>query len=249
MLKEHNGHGNGHEAAGPNNFTEASRDFARPAHREKRKKKDGGHTPTSARNHNQKVLFGALRSCSLIICRGPAGTGKTRVACAAAVDALTDGDVDRIILCRPAVEAGEKLGFLPGTQEEKLAPYLRPLYDELDEIMGTKQVKSHIDRGVIEIAPIGHMRGRTLKHAFVLIDEAQNCTYGQLKMLATRLGEGSTMVFAGDPSQNDLPDGQSGFEELARRLKPLIDEDITIVELENRDIVRHPVVKKIAPHL
>ena len=141
---------------------------------------------------------------------GPAGTGKTYLAIAKAVEALEAGKVSRIVLSRPAVEAGESLGFLPGDLQEKLAPYLRPLYDALTERLGTKRLKALLAEGTIEIAPVAYMRGRTLNDCFVVIDEAQNCTYGQLKMLLTRLGWRSTMVLTGDPDQTDLLPGHVG---------------------------------------
>jgi phosphate starvation-inducible PhoH-like protein len=143
-------------------------------------------------------------------------------------------------LSRPAVEAGESLGFLPGDLNEKLAPYLRPLYDALTERLGTKRLKALLAEGVIEIAPVAYMRGRTLSECFVVIDEAQNCTYGQIKMLLTRLGWRSTMVLTGDPDQTDLLPGMSGLSDIARRLEPIA--EVPVVRLTEGDIVRHPLV-------
>src|ERR1700758_1774577 len=152
----------------------------------------------------QTQLLHAIDEHNLVLALGPAGTGKTYLAIAKAVEALEAGKVGRIVLSRPAVEAGESLGFLPGDMNEKLAPYLRPLYDALTERLGTKRLKTMLAEGTIEIAPVAYMRGRTLSECFVVIDEAQNCTYGQIKMLLTRLGWRSTMVLTGDPDQTDL---------------------------------------------
>ena len=189
---------------------------------------------------NQRALLGAMKEKSLTLALGPAGTGKTYLAIASAVEALEEGRVARIVLSRPAVEAGESLGFLPGDLHEKLAPYLRPLYDALNERIGGKRVKQLTTEGAIEIAPIAFMRGRTLNNAFIVIDEAQNCTYGQIKMLLTRLGWHSTMVVTGDPDQTDLLEGMSGLRDIAGRLEVL--HDIAVVRLSDRDIVRHPLV-------
>lgn len=191
-------------------------------------------------NANQSLLLEAMGRNNMVIAAGPAGTGKTYLAITAAVDALDAGRVDRIILSRPAVEAGETLGFLPGDLQEKMAPYLRPLYDALNDRMGGKQLKEHIADGTIEIAPIGFMRGRTLNNAFVVIDEAQNCTYMQLKMLLTRLGWHSTMVLTGDPDQSDLMEGMSGLAEIAKRLEVV--SGVAVVRLTQHDVVRHPLV-------
>jgi len=177
---------------------------------------------------------------NLTIALGPAGTGKTYLAVSAAVTALEAGEVGRIVLTRPAVEAGESLGYLPGDINDKLAPYLRPLNDALNERLGGKRVKQLMIEGAIEIAPIAYMRGRTLNNAFIVIDEAQNCTYGQIKMLLTRLGWHSTMVVTGDPDQSDLLDGLSGLADIARRLEPIA--EIAVIRLGDRDIVRHPLV-------
>ena len=188
----------------------------------------------------QRALMAAIERHSLTLALGPAGTGKTYLAITAAVEALEAGKVGRIVLTRPAIEAGESLGFLPGDLHEKLAPYLRPLYDALNERIGGKRLRQLMTEGAIEIAPVAYMRGRTLNNAFVVIDEAQNCTYGQIKMLLTRLGWHSTMILTGDPDQSDLLDGLSGFADIARRLEVV--PEIAVVRLSDRDIVRHPLV-------
>jgi phosphate starvation-inducible protein PhoH and related proteins len=191
-------------------------------------------------NANQAMLWEAMAKHHLVVAAGPAGTGKTYLAISAAVEALEAGRVDRIILARPAIEAGESIGYLPGDIQEKMAPYLRPLYDALNDRMGGKRLKQCMVDGSIEIATIGHMRGRTLNNAFVVIDEAQNCTYNQIKMLLTRLGWHSTMVLTGDPDQSDLLEGMSGFPDIARRLEQV--SGIAVVRLTDKDIVRHPLV-------
>ncbi|HMD66590.1 MAG TPA: PhoH family protein [Stellaceae bacterium] len=188
----------------------------------------------------QRRLMAAIERYHLTIAVGPAGTGKTYLAVSVAVAALEAGEVGRIVLTRPAVEAGERLGYLPGDIGEKLAPYLRPLNDALNERLGGRRVKQLMTEGAIEIAPIAYMRGRTLNNAFIVIDEAQNCTYGQIKMMLTRLGWHSTMVVTGDPDQSDLLDGLSGLAEIARRLDPIA--EIAVVRLGDGDIVRHPLV-------
>lgn len=189
---------------------------------------------------NQRVLMEAISRHNLTLALGPAGTGKTYLAVAAAVEAFEGGQVGRIILSRPAVEAGESLGYLPGDLQEKLAPYLRPLYDALNDRLGGKRLRALLSDGSIEIAPVAYMRGRTLNNAFIVVDEAQNCTYGQIKMLLTRLGWHSTMVVTGDPDQSDLLPGLSGLSDVARRLEPV--PDIAVVHLDQRDVVRHPLV-------
>lgn len=191
-------------------------------------------------NANQAALMSAMAAHNLVVAVGPAGTGKTYLAITAAVEALEAGKVDRIILSRPAIEAGETIGFLPGDLEEKMAPYLRPLYDALNDRLGSKRLKQLMHDGMIEIAPIGFMRGRTLNNAFVVIDEAQNCTYTQIKMLLTRLGWHSTMVLTGDPDQTDLLEGMSGLADIARRLEAV--SGIAVVRLTDHDVVRHPLV-------
>lgn len=195
------------------------------------------------RSDGQAELMQAIKDHSLTLAIGPAGTGKTYLAIASAVQALEKGEVERIILSRPAMEAGESLGFLPGDMHEKMAPYLRPLYDSLGDRLGGKRVRQMLDDGTIEIAPVGFMRGRTLNNAFVVIDEAQNCTYGQLKMLMSRLGWHSTMVITGDPDQSDLLEGISGLADISRRLEPI--KNIAVVRLNQGDIVRHPLVAEM----
>jgi phosphate starvation-inducible PhoH-like protein len=192
------------------------------------------------RSDGQAALIKAIEEYSLTLAIGPAGTGKTYLAIAKAADALEKGQIERIILSRPAMEAGESLGYLPGDMQEKMAPYLRPLYDSLGDRMGGKKVRQYLEDGTIEIAPIGFMRGRTLNNAFVVIDEAQNCTYGQLKMILSRLGWHSTMVVTGDPEQSDLLDGMSGLSDISRRLEAL--PNIAVCRLNEGDIVRHPLV-------
>jgi phosphate starvation-inducible PhoH-like protein len=196
------------------------------------------------RTLNQRAYVEAIRGRDLVFGTGPAGTGKTYLAVAAAAAALTGGEVDRIILSRPAVEAGERLGFLPGDMKEKVDPYLRPLYDALYDVMPGNQVQKDIAEGTIEIAPLAFMRGRTLAHAFVILDEAQNTTPLQMKMFLTRLGEGSRMVVTGDPSQVDLPPNvTSGLIEATAILKGV--EGVAHIAFGTADIVRHPLVSRI----
>ncbi len=192
------------------------------------------------RSDNQRQLMEAIEAKPLTLALGPAGTGKTYLAIACAVTKLEAGKIDRIILSRPAIEAGEALGYLPGTMEEKMSPYLRPLYDALSDRMGGKRLRQYLSDGTIEIAPIAYMRGRTLNNSFVVIDEAQNCTYGQIKMLLTRLGWHSHMVITGDPDQTDLLPGMSGLMDIAKRLETVSDAEI--VRLGPQDVVRHPLV-------
>ncbi|MBT5414064.1 MAG: PhoH family protein [Rhodospirillaceae bacterium] len=194
-------------------------------------------------SENQRALLDAMDQHSLCLALGPAGTGKTYLAIAKAVEALDNGLVGRVVLSRPAVEAGESLGYLPGDLEEKLAPYLRPLYDALSDRLGGKRLKALLREGQIEIAPVAYMRGRTLNNAFIVIDEAQNCTYGQIKMLITRLGWHSTMVLTGDPDQTDLLPEMSGLGGIADRLAPL--DSIAVVRMAEEDIVRHPIVADV----
>jgi len=196
-----------------------------------------------ARSEGQQELMDAIAKHNLVMALGPAGSGKTYLAIASAVEAFDKGKVDRIILSRPAVEAGEKIGYLPGDLQDKMAPYLRPLYDALNDRMGLKRLKQCIDTGEIEIAPIGYMRGRTLNNAFVVIDEAQNCTYGQIKMIVSRLGWNSTMVITGDPDQSDLLEGISGLRDMSKKLEAV--EGIAVQRLRDTDIVRHPLVAKM----
>ena len=195
------------------------------------------------RSKGQEQLMKAIEDFSLTLAIGPAGTGKTYLAISAAVEALEKGEVERIILSRPAMEAGESIGYLPGDMQEKMAPYLRPLYDAMGDRLGGKKVRQYMDDGTIEIAPVGFMRGRTLNNAFVVIDEAQNCTYGQLKMLLSRLGWHSTMVVTGDPAQSDLLDGMSGLADVAKRFEAI--KNIAVIRLQQEDIVRHPLVAEM----
>lgn len=195
------------------------------------------------RTDGQRALMEAIDRHNLTLAIGPAGTGKTYLAIAAAVEALEAGKIERIILSRPAMEAGESIGYLPGDMHEKMAPFLRPLYDALGDRMGGRQVRQYLEDGTIEIAPVGFMRGRTLNNSFVVIDEAQNCTYAQLKMLLSRLGWHSTMVVTGDPDQSDLLEGVSGLRDISARLEAI--DNIAVVRLNQMDIVRHPLVAEM----
>jgi phosphate starvation-inducible PhoH-like protein len=195
------------------------------------------------RSDGQAILMDAIDDHSLTMAVGPAGTGKTYIAISKAAEALERGEIERIILSRPAMEAGESLGYLPGDLQEKMAPYLRPLYDSLGDRMGGKRVRQYIEDGTIEIAPIGFMRGRTLNNSFIVIDEAQNCTYGQLKMILSRLGWHSTMVVTGDPEQSDLLEGMSGLADISNRLDAL--PNVAVCRLADTDIVRHPLVAEM----
>lgn len=192
----------------------------------------------------QRQYINAIRKYDLVFGIGPAGTGKTYLAVVMAVSALKNGNVKRIILTRPAVEAGESLGFLPGDLKEKVDPYLRPLYDALHDILGTEHTQRLIERGTIEIAPLAYMRGRTLDDAFVILDEAQNTTQAQMKMFLTRLGFGSKMIITGDQTQVDLPKGvKSGLIAAETILGGV--QGLSFVHLEQSDVVRHPLVAKI----
>jgi phosphate starvation-inducible PhoH-like protein len=196
------------------------------------------------RSAGQRAFVESMERSSLVFGIGPAGTGKTFLATVMAVRALRAREVNKIILARPAVEAGEKLGFLPGDMREKVDPYLRPLYDSLSELLDPSAVEKYLERGTIEVAPLAYMRGRTLSDAFVILDEAQNATREQLKMFLTRLGMGSRMVVNGDVTQIDLPRGvRSGLPE-AKRLFGHI-PGIEIIELRGEDVVRNPLVTKI----
>jgi phosphate starvation-inducible PhoH-like protein len=196
------------------------------------------------RNVAQKAYLQAINDYDIVFGVGPAGTGKTYLAVAAAAAALHDKQIKRIILCRPAVEAGERLGFLPGDIAEKVNPYLRPLYDSLYDIIGFEKVEKLMERSVIEIAPLAFMRGRTLNDAFIILDEAQNTTPEQMKMFLTRLGFGSKAVVTGDITQVDLPDGKkSGLREVRRILEHV--EDLKFFDFSQKDVVRHPLVAKI----
>ena len=196
------------------------------------------------RSPTQTVYMQALARDDMIFALGPAGTGKTYLAVAQAVSQLISGSVDRLILSRPAVEAGERLGFLPGDMKEKVDPYLRPLYDALYDMLPTEQVERRITSGEIEIAPIAFMRGRTLNDAFIILDEAQNTTPAQMKMFLTRFGMRSRMVVCGDPKQVDLPEpGKSGLHDAVNRLSGV--KGIAIVPFTVADVVRHPLVGRI----
>lgn len=197
-----------------------------------------------ARSTNQKALVKAYEKNDLLFAVGPAGSGKTYTAIALAVRALKNKEVRRIILSRPAVEAGEKLGFLPGDMKEKIDPYLQPLYDALQDMIPAAKLAEYMEKGVIQIAPLAFMRGRTLSDAVVILDEAQNTTALQLKMFLTRLGFGSKMVVTGDMTQIDLPPTQkSGLRDAMERFKYI--HEISIIEFNEKDIVRHPLVKQI----
>ncbi|OCA91150.1 phosphate starvation-inducible protein PhoH [Bacillus sp. FJAT-27225] len=192
----------------------------------------------------QRYYINAMRKNDMVFGIGPAGTGKTYLAVVMAVTALKNGTVNKIILTRPAVEAGESLGFLPGDLKEKVDPYLRPLYDALHDVLGMEHTLRLIERGTIEIAPLAYMRGRTLDEAFVILDEAQNTTYAQMKMFLTRLGFGSKMVITGDQTQVDLPKGaKSGLFAAEEILKGV--RGIEFIRLEQSDVVRHPLVARI----
>jgi phosphate starvation-inducible PhoH-like protein len=197
-----------------------------------------------ARSEKQSDYIKALRENDIVVSLGPAGTGKSFLAVSVAITLLMEKKVDRVILSRPAVEAGEKLGFLPGDMKEKVDPYLRPLYDALYELFGADKIDKKIESGEIEIAPLAFMRGRTLKNCFAILDEAQNATETQIKMFLTRIGENSKLVVNGDPSQIDLINkSQSGLLK-SKNILSHIDE-IKIIEFDHRDVVRHPLVSKI----
>lgn len=196
------------------------------------------------RSKKQKEYVKALKNSQIIISLGPAGTGKTYLAVAVALTMLLEKKVQRIILSRPAVEAGERLGFLPGDLKEKIDPYLRPLYDSLHDLIDYDIIQKKIESGEIEIAPLAFMRGRTLKNSFAILDEAQNATETQIKMFLTRIGENSRLVVNGDPSQIDLPNkNQSGLIESKNILKDV--KEISIINFDQRDVIRHPLVAKI----
>lgn len=200
--------------------------------------------PVKCKTVGQKKYVDLLKKKTITFGVGPAGTGKTYLAVAVAVNAFKAKQVDKIILTRPAVEAGEKLGFLPGDLQEKVNPYLRPLYDALQEMLGAETFAKMMERGTIEIAPLAYMRGRTLNNAYVILDEAQNTTREQIKMFLTRLGEGGKMIVTGDLTQIDLPKGiNSGLKHAVRILKDI--DDIGIIRLTDKDVVRHPLVQQI----
>lgn len=206
--------------------------------------KDAFGKTIRAKTMGQRLYINAMKRNDLVFGIGPAGTGKTFLAVVYAAKQLRKGTVKRIVLTRPAVEAGESLGFLPGDLKEKVDPYLRPLYDGLNTVLGREQTARFIERGTIEIAPLAYMRGRTLDDAFVILDEAQNTTHAQMKMFLTRLGFGSKMVVTGDQTQIDLPKGvKSGLKEAIKNLRGV--KGINIMELDQSDVVRHPLVSKI----
>ena len=192
----------------------------------------------------KKKYVDAIRQKMIVFGLGPAGTGKTYLAMAMAITAFKNNEVGRIILTRPAIEAGEKLGFLPGDLQSKIDPYLRPLYDALYQIMGAESFLKNSEKGLIEVAPLAYMRGRTLDNAFIILDEAQNTTPAQMKMFLTRIGFGSKVVITGDATQKDLPSGQTSGLDVAVNVVKNID-DISICHLTSRDVVRHPLVQRI----
>ena len=197
-----------------------------------------------SKTHGQKTYVSAIKENTVVFGIGPAGTGKTFLAVAMAVTAFRDKQVNRIILTRPAVEAGEKLGFLPGDMQNKVDPYLRPLYDALYEIMGAETYQKYLEKGMIEIAPLAYMRGRTLDDSFIILDEAQNTTPEQMKMFLTRIGFGSKVVVTGDITQIDLPtDKKSGLKEVTKILKGI--SGLEFIHLTEKDVVRHELVQKI----
>lgn len=200
--------------------------------------------PIKPKTLGQKQYVDAMRDHMIVFGIGPAGTGKTYLAMAMAVTAFKNNEVSRIILTRPAIEAGEKLGFLPGDLQSKVDPYLRPLYDALYQIMGAESFARNMEKGLIEVAPLAYMRGRTLDNAYIILDEAQNTTSAQMKMFLTRIGFGSKVVVTGDASQKDLaPDMKSGLDVASRVLAKI--DDIAFCTLDSRDVVRHPLVQKI----
>lgn len=200
--------------------------------------------PIKPKTLGQKKYVDAIRRQMITFGIGPAGTGKTYLAMAMAITAFKSNEVGRIILTRPAIEAGEKLGFLPGDLQSKIDPYLRPLYDALYQIMGAESFLKNSEKGLIEVAPLAYMRGRTLDNAFIILDEAQNTTPAQMKMFLTRIGFGSKVVITGDATQKDLPAGTVSGLDIAKKVLKNID-DISICSLSSKDVVRHPLVQKI----
>lgn len=200
--------------------------------------------PIKSKTIGQKLYIGAMNKNTVVFGIGPAGTGKTYLAVAKAITAFRKKEVSRIVITRPAVEAGEKLGFLPGDLQDKVDPYLRPLHDALFEMVGMENYQSYVEKGLIEVAPLAYMRGRTLDNAYIILDEAQNTTPEQMKMFLTRIGFGSKAVITGDITQIDLPDGKkSGLKEATRILQGI--EDIEFCYFSHKDVVRHPLVQKI----
>lgn len=203
-----------------------------------------GGKPIKPKTLGQKQYVDAIRSKMITFGLGPAGTGKTYLAMAMAITAFKNDEVGRIILTRPAIEAGEKLGFLPGDLQSKVDPYLRPLYDALYQIMGAETFAKNMEKGLIEVAPLAYMRGRTLDNAYIILDEAQNTTPAQMKMFLTRIGFGSKVVITGDASQKDLAPGSKSGLDVATKVLAKID-DIAFCQLTSKDVVRHPLVQKI----
>lgn len=200
--------------------------------------------PIRAKTVGQKKYIELIRENTVVFGIGPAGTGKTYLAVAMAVDAFRKKQVSRIVLTRPAVEAGEKLGFLPGDLQNKVDPYLRPLYDALSDMLGAEGFQKYLEKGLIEVAPLAYMRGRTLDDAFIILDEAQNTTPEQMKMFLTRIGFGSKAIITGDITQIDLPDGKrSGLREAEKILRDI--DGLRFIRLTSKDVVRHPLVQKI----
>ena len=200
--------------------------------------------PVKPKTLGQKIYVDAIKEHMITFGLGPAGTGKTYLAMAMAITAFKNDEVGRISLTRPAIEAGEKLGFLPGDLQSKVDPYLRPLYDALYQIMGAESFAKNMEKGLIEVAPLAYMRGRTLDNAYIILDEAQNTTPAQMKMFLTRIGFGSKVIVTGDASQKDLsPDALSGLDVAIRVLRKV--DDIAFCELTSKDVVRHPLVQKI----
>ena len=200
--------------------------------------------PIKAKTYGQQKYVRAIQEKMMVFGIGPAGTGKTYLAMAMAIQAFKNNEVTKIILTRPAIEAGENLGFLPGDLQSKIDPYLRPLYDALYQIMGAESFAKNMEKGLIEVAPLAYMRGRTLDNAYIILDEAQNTTPAQMKMFLTRIGFGSKVIVTGDSSQKDLPVGaKSGLDVAARVLKNI--DDIAFCTLTSKDVVRHPLVQKI----
>lgn len=200
--------------------------------------------PVKAKTLGQKSYVDAIKNDMVVFGLGPAGTGKTYLAMAMAISAFKNNEVGRIILTRPAIEAGEKLGFLPGDLQSKIDPYLRPLYDALYQIMGAESFAKNSEKGLIEVAPLAYMRGRTLDNAFIILDEAQNTTPAQMKMFLTRIGFGSKVVITGDETQKDLPSGQTSGLDVAVKVVGEL-EGISVCRLTSKDVVRHPLVQKI----
>ena len=200
--------------------------------------------PIKPKTFGQKKYVDAMKNHMIVFGLGPAGTGKTYLAMAMAITAFKNNEVERIILTRPAIEAGEKLGFLPGDLQSKVDPYLRPLYDALYQIMGAESFQKNMEKGLIEVAPLAYMRGRTLDNAYIILDEAQNTTEAQMKMFLTRIGFGSKVVVTGDASQKDLAAGTKSGLDIAVRVLSKVDE-IAFCNLTSKDVVRHPLVQKI----